>query len=204
MIALLRGTIVRRSPNRLIVEAGGVGYDVQIPLSTFYALSADSRDVVLEIHTQVREDAISLFGFHTIEEKRLFEHLIGVSGIGPKLACTVLSGLPPAEIVSAISRGDAARLTKIPGVGRKTAERMLVELKDKVTDLSPEAATPVRAPGDPLSVRDAVSALVNLGYREESARAAVSRAASRAGPDAPPVDVLLKDALRILSEGARS
>ena len=132
MIAHLRGKLLAKHPNQAIVETGGVGYDVVISVPTFSELPAAGRDVALFIHTHVREDAIALFGFLRAEEKQLFEKLISVSGIGPKLAITILSGMPTPEMVSAIRGNDVARLTRIPGIGKKTAERMVLELRDKL------------------------------------------------------------------------
>src|SRR5947209_12038916 len=131
MIAFLRGTLVEKHPNQVIIETGGVGYDVQIPVSTFSALADSGTEVTLRIHTHVREDALLLFGFATPDEKTIFEKLISISGIGPKLAITVLSGLATSDLVSAIRNSDVQRLVRIPGVGKKTAERIVLELKEK-------------------------------------------------------------------------
>src|SRR5215210_1455347 len=148
MIALLRGTLLEKNPSRLIVDAGGVGYDVQVPLSTFYVLGEPGTSISLRIHTHVREDLIALYGFATTLEQDLFERLIGISGIGPKLALAVLSGIEPGELVAAIERSDVARLTAIPGVGKKTAERIVLELKDRLpkATLVPAAAGAVATP----------------------------------------------------------
>src|SRR5262245_22121847 len=132
MIASLRGALLEKHPNQVIVDVHGVGYDVAIPVSTYSALPESGKEVTLRVHTHVREDAIALFGFVSSEEKVLFEKLIGVSGIGPKLAITVLSGLAAADLTTAIRSGDVQRLTRIPGIGKKTAERMVLELRDKV------------------------------------------------------------------------
>src|SRR5256714_9321755 len=132
LIAYLRGRILEKHPNRVIVDVNGVGYDVAVPLSTFYGLADSDRDVTLRIHTHVREDALSLYGFATVLEQDLFERLIGVSGIGPKLALAVLSGIEPLDLMRAIERADVARLTAIPGVGKKTSERIVLELKDRL------------------------------------------------------------------------
>ncbi len=132
MIAYLRGTLLEKHPNTAVVEVGGVGYEVNIPVSTFSALPDAGQTVELRIHTHVREDALSLFGFHSVDEKILFEKLIGVSGIGPKLAITVLSGLNTADLVAAIRQGQVNHLVRIPGVGKKTAERIVLELRDKL------------------------------------------------------------------------
>lgn len=182
MIALLRGVLIEKSPNQAVVDVGGVGYDVVIPVSTFSALPAVGAEVRLRIHTHVREDAIALFGFASPEEKQVFEKLISVSGIGPKLAVTVLSGLAAPDLIRAIRHGEIERLVRIPGVGKKTAERMVLELKDKlVAPALPEGATdqPAFSEVD----RDALSALLNLGCARPAAEAAVrkARAAAAAG-----------------------
>src|SRR6516164_1369961 len=146
MIAHLRGKLISKHPNQAIVEAGGVGYDVAISVPTFSELPSVGSDVALHIHTHVREDAIALFGFLRADEKQLFEKLITVSGIGPKLAITILSGMPTSDMVGAIRANDHARLTRIPGIGKKTAERMCVELRDKLEALgTPQAPAPVSA-----------------------------------------------------------
>jgi Holliday junction DNA helicase RuvA len=168
MIAHLRGRLLAKRPNQAIVEAGGVGYDVAISVPTFSELPAAGAEVALHIHTHVREDALALFGFLRIEEKQLFERLIAVSGIGPRLAITILSGMAAAEMVGAIRANDIAKLTRIPGIGKKTAERMVLELRDK---LSAFGATPVAAPSG--FEEDVLSALTNLGYQRAAAERAV-------------------------------
>ena len=164
MIAFLKGRLAEKHPNRVIVDVGGVGYDVQVPLSTFYALGEPGADVALRIHTHVREDALALFGFATPLEIALFERLIAISGIGPRLALAVLSGIEPAELVRAVRGQDLARLTAIPGVGKKTAERISLEMKHRLTPaLEAEAGA---APGPPVEdsvSADVLSALLNLG-----------------------------------------
>src|SRR5579863_185027 len=161
MIGHLRGIVLEKHPNQVIVEAAGVGYDVQIPISTYTSLPAEGNPVALRIYTYVREDALVLFGFATPEEKVVFERLIAVSGIGPKLAVTVLSGLPTAELVTAIRSSDVQRLVRIPGVGKKTAERMILELKDKLVGVDTGAATPAPEMRDSWNSveRDVLSAL---------------------------------------------
>ena len=185
MIGHLRGTILEKHPNQVIVESAGVGYDVQIPISTYTALADAGATAALRIHTHVREDALLLFGFATAEEKALFERLISVSGIGPKLAITVLSGLPTADLVSAIRSGDVARLVRIPGVGKKTAERMVLELKDKLAsiDIAGRTAAPASAgaPLDPLD-QDVLSALQNLGCSRPAAEEALRKVKERGAP----------------------
>ena len=166
MIGLLRGRLLEKRPNQIILDVGGVGYLVAVPLSTFAALGELHGEVTLLIHTHVREDALSLYGFLSQREKHLFELLLGASGVGPTLALKILSGMNVEELVPAIRTGDLARLTKIPGVGRKTAERMVVELKDKLEAVAIEAEK--RAPASPAGVEsDVKSALVNLGYDEQ-------------------------------------
>ena len=181
MIAHIRGTILEKHPNQVIVESGGVGYDVTIPISTFSALPEVGAEVRLRIHTHVREDAWSLFGFLTQDEKTLFEKLIGVSSIGPKLAITVLSGLPTAELIGAIRQGQTENLVRIPGVGKKTAERMILELRDKLGPLA--AGVPAAQPAAALSAleQDVLSALLNLGCARPAAEAAVRKAKAQ-GP----------------------
>jgi Holliday junction DNA helicase RuvA len=185
MIAHLRGTLLEKHPNQVIVEAGGVGYDVLIPISTYSALPETGSEVRLRIHTHVREDALSLFGFLTSEEKTIFEKLISVSGIGPSLAVKVLSGMSTADLIPAIRNGSVEHLVRIPGVGRKTAERMVLELKDKLEGLD---ATPVPGlaarPAATLSPleQDVLSALLNLGCNRAAAEAAVRKAKSTGAP----------------------
>jgi len=196
LIALLRGRILEKHPQRVIVDVGGVGYDVQVPLSTFYGVGDAGSDVSLRVHTHVREDAIALFGFATPLELELFERLITVSGIGPRLAQVVLSGLPAADLLQAIATGDVARLTRLPGVGKKTAERMVVELRDALQALAREAAPEPAAPAA-ASDDDLVAALVNLGYKAAQAEKAVGDA-RREAPGAS-FHELLPLALRRLS-----
>jgi len=185
MIAFLRGTILEKHPNQVVVDVGGVGYDVIIPISTYSALPAEGAEVRLRIHTHVREDALSLFGFLTREEKLLFEKLIDVSGIGPKLAVTVLSGLAVIELVAAIRNGLVEQLVRIPGVGKKTAERMVLELRDKLEAFGP-APTPAAsaaAVGFSALDQDVVSALANLGCTRAAAEAAVRKAKAGGSPE---------------------
>jgi Holliday junction DNA helicase RuvA len=173
VIAHLTGTLLEKHVQRLVVDVRGVGYQVQVPLSTFYAVGETGAAVSLRIHTHVREDALQLFGFGSALELEMFERLISVSGIGPKVALSVLSGIEPADLIRAIRQSDLARLTSIPGVGRKTAERIVVDLRDRLpkTDVAEPAGA---APGD--SVRDDVlSALGNLGYQRAAAEKAVDK-----------------------------
>ena len=198
MIAYLRGRIAEKQPNRIVIDVSGVGYDVSVPLSTFYGLGEAGSDIALRIHTHVREDALALYGFATSLELTLFERLIGTSGIGPKLALAVLSGIEPHELVRAIEQADVARLTAIPGVGKKTSERIVVELKDRLPRLRPEAAAAASGVIEPSALRDDVlSALVNLGYHRPLSENAVD-AAVRATPDGS-FERTLKHALRELA-----
>jgi Holliday junction DNA helicase RuvA len=197
VIAYLRGRIFEKQPNRIVVDVDGVGYDVAVPLSTFYGLGEAGSEIALRIHTHVREDALALFGFATRIEQELFERLIGVSGIGPKVALAVLSGIEPAELVAAIERGDLARLTAIPGVGKKTSERIVLELKDRlpVAPVSIAAAGVVAAPG---LKDDVLSALINLGYHRPLAEKAVE-SAIKTGSNGD-FERTLKQALRELAK----
>jgi Holliday junction DNA helicase RuvA len=181
MIALLRGTLIEKHPNQAIVEAGGVGYDVAIPVSTFTRLPDAGAEVRLRIHTHVREDALALYGFLTQDEKALFEKLLGVSGIGPTLAVKILSGLSAADLILFIRRGEVERLVKIPGVGKKTAERMVLELRDKLP--APAGEEPQIPPAEALSPvdQDVLSALLNLGCARPQAEAAVRKAKGAGG-----------------------
>lgn len=200
MIALLRGTLVDKSPSRLIVDVGGVGYDVQVPLSTFYVLGEPGAQVTLRVHTHVREDVIALYGFATLLEQGLFEKLIGISGIGPKLALAVLSGIEAAELVKAIRLQDVARLTAIPGVGKKTAERIGLELQDRLP-ASMQAlgqAPPGDLPEDHLRA-DLLSALLNLGYQRAAAEKAIDKTLKGSGEIR--FEQALRDVLRGLMRG---
>jgi Holliday junction DNA helicase RuvA len=200
VIAHLRGRILERQPNRVVVDVNGVGYEVFVPLSTFYALPepGGSADVALRVHTHVREDALLLYGFATALELDLFERLIGVSGIGPKVALAVLSGIEPPDLVRAIEVGDVGRLTAIPGVGKKTSERIVLELKDRLPK-----AVPAGAAAEGGSIRgpvrgDVLSALVNLGYHRPLAEKAVDAAMQGAPDDG--FEPTLKRALRELAK----
>jgi Holliday junction DNA helicase RuvA len=200
MIAQLRGTLADKRPSQVLVDVGGVGYLVHIPVSTFYALGDLHSNVTLLIHTQVREDAISLYGFLSSREKHLFELLISASGVGPVLALKILSGMSVDDLVPAVRAGDLVRLTRIPGVGRKTAERMVVELRDKLAAMeTPETARqPITTTG---AAADVVSALLNLGYEQHTAEQAVERA----GKDGAPAsfEALLRATLQQLSAPAQ-
>jgi Holliday junction DNA helicase RuvA len=194
LIARLAGTLFDKQVQRLIIDVGGVGYEVHVPLSTLYVVGEPGSAVALHVHTHVREDAIQLFGFATSAELALFERLIGIGGIGPKVALAVLSGIEPPDLVRAIRQADLARLTSIPGVGKKTAERMIVELRDRLPPgLEPEpaanAADQVRG--------DVLSALANLGYQRAVAEKAFDRVAGRTGQRA--FEPLLREVLRELA-----
>jgi Holliday junction DNA helicase RuvA len=198
MIAFLRGRILDKQPNLLIVDVQGVGYHVNVPLSTFYDVGEAGAEVSLRIYTHVREDALQLYGFLTTLEQQIFERLIAISGIGPKLAIAVLSGIEPGELIGAVHRGDLARLTAIPGVGRKTAERMVLELKDRLAQLAVPAGAVMPmpdSPGERLRT-DLLSALQNLGYHRPLAEKAVDATLSSAS--APTFEQALKAALREL------
>ncbi len=175
MIAHLRGRLLFKTPQTAVVEAGGVGYEVTISIPTFTALPGEGNEVALLVYTHVREDALALFGFTTATEKRLFEKLLSISGIGPKLAITVLSGLPQDRLIAAIQGQDHTTLTRIPGVGKKTAERIVLELKDKLQALAPVSGTSAQTPVS----EDVLSALVNLGYPRSVARKGVEAAITR-------------------------
>jgi Holliday junction DNA helicase RuvA len=179
MIAHLRGSLLEKHPNSAIVDVGGVGYEVAIPISTYSHLPENGGEVKLRVHTHVREDAITLFGFLSIDEKKLFEKLISVSGIGPKLGITVLSGVAAPDLVGAIRSGQTERLVRIPGVGKKTAERIVLELRDKLEGIGGVAAEP--APTKPTVLsdieQDVLSALMNLGCQRAAAENAIRKAA---------------------------
>lgn len=186
MIGHLRGTVLEKQPNEVIIEVAGVGYEVQIPISTYTALPKAGSAASLRIYTHVREEALMLFGFATPEEKALFERLISVSGIGPGVAIKVLSGLATAELIAAIRSGDIVQLVRIPGVGKKTAERIVLELKDKLAGVDVEgkssAAVEAGPPFDALD-RDVLSALQNLGCSRQAAEEAVRKVKQRGAPE---------------------
>jgi Holliday junction DNA helicase RuvA len=196
MIAHLRGRLLSKHPNQAIVEAAGVGYDVTISVPTFSDLPAAGGEVALHIHTHVREDALALYGFLRHSEKQIFEKLISVSGIGPKLAITILSGMPADEMASAIRGNDVAKLTRIPGIGKKTAERMVLELRDKLPKeaLGEPASLPVTSPVE----EDVLSALVNLGYQRAVAERVLATV-SKNGKGTS-FDVMFRESLAMLSK----
>jgi Holliday junction DNA helicase RuvA len=196
MIAHLRGTLLTKHPNQAVVETAGVGYDVTISVPTFSDLPAVGAEVALHIHTHVREDLIALYGFLRPSEKLLFEKLITVSGIGPKLAITILSGMAADEMVGAIRGNDIARLTRIPGIGKKTAERMVLELRDKLPAPGPSSAPAISALS-PIEA-DVLSALGNLGYQPAAAEKALALV-SKSGKGAS-FDTLFRETLAALSK----
>jgi Holliday junction DNA helicase RuvA len=195
MIAHLRGKLIHKEPGQAILEAAGVGYDVTISVPTFTALPSVGTEASLHIHTQVSEDQIALFGFLEREEKRLFERLITVSGVGPKLAIKMLSGLSPDRTVQAIRGQDHAQLTRIPGVGKKLAERLVVELKDKLDDF---AVAPTRTAVAGPAVDDVLSALVNLGYQRPAAEKAIEQAIAKDKTLSAEFDGLFRGALKLI------
>lgn len=199
MIAHLRGTLLEKTPNQIIVDVQGVGYDVIIPVSTFSSLPDTGAEVRLRIHTHVREDAIVLFGFHSPQEKLLFEKLISVSGIGPKLGITILSGLATDDLVSSIRNGQVDHLVRIPGVGKKTAERMVLELRDKLESIpGGSAETAQERPTSTLTEieQDVLSALVNLGCQRPAAETAIRKA--KAGGTALEFEPLFRRSLELV------
>jgi len=200
MIGQLRGKLLSKKPNVLLIDVQGVGYEVNIPLTSFYELPDEGNEVTLKIHTHVREDAIVLFGFHSQREKEFFLKLITISGVGPKLAITIISGAPVHELAQALVEGNTARLTSIPGVGRKTAERLTLELKGQVSAfIPPEQAEAAKTTGASQSIEDDIlSALINLGYPRPSAEKAVSLALREDDADRT-FEGLLKNALRRLA-----
>ncbi len=196
MIAHLRGTLLAKHPNQAVVEAAGVGYDVTITVPTFSDLPTLGAEIALHIHTHVREDQIALYGFLRPAEKLLFEKLITVSGIGPKLAVTILSGMPADEMVRAIRGNDIARLTRIPGIGKKTAERMVLELRDKLPEVGPTAAPAI--PIMNATEEDVLSALLNLGYQRPAAEKALAVVAKTG--KAGSFDAMFREALVALAK----
>lgn len=195
MIAHLRGRLFSKQPGHVIVEAGGVGYEVIISIPTFTSLPAEGAEVSLHVHTQVREDVLALYGFLDLKEKRLFERLITVSGVGPRLAVTILSGLSPERTVTAIRGQDHATLTHIPGVGKKLAERLVVELKDKLEDMAVAPAAVVSAGP---AAEDVLSALTNLGYQRPAAQKAIETAVTKDKSLGGDFDALFRAALKVI------
>ena len=194
MIAHLRGRLLSKSPNQAIIDCNGVGYDVIISVATFSELPAEGAEAKLFIHTHVREDQIALFGFADMQEKRLFERLLTISGIGPKLAITVLSGISSDRLIAAIRGGDHASLTKIPGIGKKTAERVVLELKDKLDDMAVPTSSSTGPHHGPAG-DDALSALVNLGYPRPVAQKAIESAIEKSPAAAQDFETLFRAAM---------
>ncbi|HAJ27464.1 MAG TPA: Holliday junction branch migration protein RuvA [Syntrophus sp. (in: bacteria)] len=202
MIARISGTLVYKSVQAITLDAHGIGYRVFVPLTTFYELPEMGQPITLHIHTHVKEDAINLFGFHTLEERNMFQVMISVSGIGPRLAMNILSGINVEDLVDAITGGNLRRLLNIPGVGRKMAERLVLELKDKVLKLDRGQTAPrdrviPRSPEEAVK-EDALSALINLGYKNATARDVIEKIMKETN-DIPALDLLLKSALQHLS-----
>ncbi len=198
MIATLKGILTEKNADTIIVDVHGVGYELIVPLSTFYALPEPGVEVFLKVYTAVKEDSIKLYGFYTVDEKRLFLLLTTVTGIGPKLGCSILSGITVGDFAAAVLDGDVATLTRVPGLGKKTAERLLLELKEKVGELALSGA--VRSSSDNLGdalCDDVLSALSNLGYKRNVATDAVRKVA-KDNPDAG-FETILKESLKILS-----
>lgn len=200
MIARLSGILIEKSITQCVVDVRGVGYRVVVPLTTFYELPEIGQPVLIHIHTHVREDAVSLYGFHDQEERAVFQLMISVSGIGPKLAINILSGIAAGELIRAVTKDDLKRLTGIPGVGKKTAERMILEMKDKAAKFGREAV-----PAGTVAVRtgdqvkdDALSALVNLGYKGSTVKEVIDRI-MREARELPSLDQLLKQALKTMA-----
>jgi Holliday junction DNA helicase RuvA len=200
MIAHIQGRLHFKSPENLIIDVDGIGYQVHVPLTTFYELPEVGDTVALHIHTHVREDALQLYGFQAQEEKALFVRLMGVAGIGPRLAVNILSGISPAELAECLGQGNLARLISIPGVGRKTAERIMVEMRDKLPALAADRdiALSVKSAADEAVMNDAISALVNLGYKKGVARKAIEEAVERLEGKIN-LEGLLKESLRALA-----
>jgi Holliday junction DNA helicase RuvA len=200
MIAHIQGLLHFKSPEYLVIDVDGIGYQVHVPLSTFYDLPQVGSTVSLHIHTHVREDALQLYGFQSPEEKALFVRLMSISGIGPRLAVNILSGISPAELVESLGQNNLARLISIPGVGRKTAERIMLELRDKLTTLAPsrDVTAPAKTAADEAMNEDALSALLNLGYKKGVAQQAVENARKRLEGEIT-LETLLKESLRALA-----
>ena len=202
MIASLTGRLAFKAPTHLILDVHGVGYEAYIPLSTYYGLPNLSESISLSVHTHVREDAIQLFGFLTSREKDAFVLLTSVSGVGPKLALSVLSALPVSDLVSAIQSGDVEKLTTVPGIGHKSASRLVLELKDKVGKLQPGLAAGSEAPrqGQDATFDDALSALVNLGYRPQDAKDALKQV-KKSNADSIVLKDMIRESLKELARG---
>ncbi len=199
MIAQLSGRLIHKTPEYSIIDVNGVGYQVYTPFSTFYELPEIENQVTIQTYTNVREDALQLFGFLTSDEKEIFQVLISVSGIGPKLAVNILSGITPEELKGALLNGNLVRLTAIPGIGKKTAERMVLELKDKILKLQKEkpGTQPKPVPTSDDILEDAISALVNLGYKRPQAEGSLEKV-RKENPDSD-IEEMIRGALKILA-----
>ena len=200
MIAHIQGLLYSKSPEFLVIDVEGIGYQVQVPLSTFYDLPDVGKSVALHIHTHVREDALQLYGFQSPEEKALFVRLMSIAGIGPRLAVNILSGITPAELAESLGQGNLARLISIPGVGRKTAERIMVEMRDKLPTLAIDhgATVSIKTSATDAMMEDALSALLNLGYKKGVAQRALNGARQRLEGEIN-LESLLKESLRALA-----
>ncbi len=202
MIASLTGRLAFKAPTHLILDVHGVGYEAYIPLSTYYGLPNLSESISLSVHTHVREDAIQLFGFLTSQEKDAFVLLTSVSGVGPKLALSVLSALPVSDLISAIQSGDVEKLTTVPGIGNKSASRLVLELKDTVGKLQPGLSPASDSPrqGQDATFDDALSALVNLGYRPQDAKEALKQV-KKSNPESIALKDMIRESLKELARG---
>lgn len=201
MIARIKGILIYKSVSHVIVDAHGIGYRIFVPLTTFYELPETGQSVSLNIYTHVKEDALHLFGFHTPEDQGIFQMLISVSGIGPRLALNILSGIPAREFIRAVTQGNLSRLVAIPGVGKKTAERMVLELKDKFLKMDPGGIMAESSTGrerEEAMKEDALSALVNLGYKNATATKVIDKVVAESTAELS-LDILLKEALKNLS-----
>lgn len=193
MIALIKGNLTFKSPNHIIIDVGGIGYQVFVPLSSYYSLPEVNNPVRLNIHTYLKEDAIQLYGFLSKEEKEIFLYLIGITGIGPRLAINILSGISTFDLVKAISEGNLVALNAIPGVGRKTAERLILELREKIGAIQGAGLKPQDS-----KYEDALSALVNLGYKKSHAEEALRKFRADPGLNSGSVEEMIKEALKVL------
>lgn len=197
MISHLKGKLIHKSPVEITIDINGVGYQVFVSLSTFYALPDLQSEVFLGIHTHMREEALKLFGFYTRDEKRIFEKLISVNKVGPKLALTILSGMPPAELLSTINSNDIGRLSTIPGIGRKTAERLILEMRGKLDGLSLECAAIKEPAPQNILFEDTLSALINLGYKKTLAEQALKKVYAK-NAEKSSIEDLIKESLTLL------
>jgi Holliday junction DNA helicase RuvA len=198
MIAHLKGKLTYKSPIEIAIDVNGVGYQVFVPLSTFYALPELEEDVFLDIHTHMREESLKLFGFYTTDEKRIFEKLIAINKVGPKLALTILSGMSPAELFTTIDSNDIGKLSTIPGIGRKTAERLILEMRDKMDGISLDSEIKQDSIPQNGLFKDALSALVNLGYKKNQAEQTLKKAYPE-GESGESIEDIIKKSLNLLS-----